>query len=204
MVAPAKRDPEGTRKATLRAAFWEIYRQGYEGASLDKILSELSLTKGALYHHFRNKKALGLAVLDEIIGGVVLEPWLRACAAVDVPVEACTTAFRAQVAEYEDVILSLGCPLNNLAQEMSAIDEDFREQVRATYRKWRGALAGLIARGQSCGRVRPDVDPERAAAFIVAATEGVIGSAKISKSKELLEAGLEGIESYVRGLQTAS
>lgn len=51
----------------LDAAFSEIHRHGFQAASLTQILTDTGLTKGALYHHFPDKKALGLAVIQEVI-----------------------------------------------------------------------------------------------------------------------------------------
>ena len=62
-----KSNPEKTRKALLGAAFNEIYHRGYQAASIDEILKNAGVTKGALYHHFESKKALGLAVIDEVL-----------------------------------------------------------------------------------------------------------------------------------------
>src|SRR6202044_3625075 len=61
------RDPERTRERLLRAASREIYRSGFQSASLDRILVSAGVTKGALYHHFENKEALGYAVVEEVI-----------------------------------------------------------------------------------------------------------------------------------------
>ncbi len=47
--------------AVARAAF---VRDGYEGASLDKIAAEANLTKGALYHHYNGKEAVFAAVFS--------------------------------------------------------------------------------------------------------------------------------------------
>ncbi|MEM7245953.1 MAG: TetR family transcriptional regulator C-terminal domain-containing protein [Acidobacteriota bacterium] len=198
---PAKREPDQTRKSLLVAAFWEIYQKGYQAAAIDKILEETGVTKGALYHHFKNKKDLGLTVVDEIIGGIVLQPWLEACADASQPIEACAAAFRHHLNEHERYIIELGCPLNNLAQEMSPVDEDFRERINAVYRKWQAALAGLVARAQACGRVREGLDPERVASYIVSSFEGIIGMAKTTQSREFLDAGLEGLEAYALSLQ---
>ncbi|GAA0429102.1 MAG: TetR/AcrR family transcriptional regulator [Bacillota bacterium] len=38
-------------------------KHGYEGASLEEIAKEANLTRGALYHHFKNKQGLFEAVL---------------------------------------------------------------------------------------------------------------------------------------------
>ena len=49
------RDPEGTRAILVESAFREIHAHGYAGASLDRILANSGVTKGALYHHFKSK-----------------------------------------------------------------------------------------------------------------------------------------------------
>ncbi|HTD14255.1 MAG TPA: helix-turn-helix domain-containing protein, partial [Chthoniobacterales bacterium] len=55
------RDPEGTRQSLLQAAFREVYRYGFQSAGIDAILAATNVTKGALYHHFESKEALGHA-----------------------------------------------------------------------------------------------------------------------------------------------
>ena len=73
-MSSSKRNPEQTRQALLEAAFEEIYRVGFQAASLDRILDRAGVTKGALYHHFKNKLELGYAVLEEVV-----RPTMRAC-----------------------------------------------------------------------------------------------------------------------------
>ena len=60
-----QRNPDLTRQTLLQAAFQEIYRSGFQAASLRNILSKVGITKGALYHHFGSKQELGYAVVDE-------------------------------------------------------------------------------------------------------------------------------------------
>ena len=61
------KQPDQTRDKILHSAFCEIHRQGFQAASIANILQDTGLTKGALYHHFPTKQALGLAVIDEVI-----------------------------------------------------------------------------------------------------------------------------------------
>lgn len=56
-----------TRQKLLEAAFAEIYRQGFQAASLTQILADTGLSKGALYHHFPDKKQLALTAVREVI-----------------------------------------------------------------------------------------------------------------------------------------
>src|SRR5271170_1471117 len=71
------RDPERTRERLLQAAFREVRRSGFQSAGIDTILATTNVTKGALYHHFESKEALGYAIVEEIIAKLVQDRWLR-------------------------------------------------------------------------------------------------------------------------------
>jgi TetR/AcrR family transcriptional repressor of nem operon len=71
------RNPERTRDRLLQAAFREVYRSGFQSASLDTILAAAGVTKGALYYHFDSKEALGYAIVEEVIAPDLRGKWLR-------------------------------------------------------------------------------------------------------------------------------
>src|SRR5271170_8481069 len=87
-AATRMRDPERTRERLLRAASREIYRSGFQSASLDTILASAGVTKGALYYHFKNKEAVGYAVVEEIIAPDVHGKWVRPFQNVKDPIDA--------------------------------------------------------------------------------------------------------------------
>src|ERR1700728_3100536 len=82
------RDPGRTRERLLQAASREIYRSGFQSASLGTILASAGVTKGALYHHFKNKEALGYAVVEEVILPNVRGRWVRPLQSVKNPIDA--------------------------------------------------------------------------------------------------------------------
>ena len=53
------------REKLLEVAFDEIYHNGYNGTSIDKILKKASMNKGSMYHFFKSKKELALVVIEE-------------------------------------------------------------------------------------------------------------------------------------------
>jgi AcrR family transcriptional regulator len=55
-----------TRSAILRAARREFSVRGYERSSVDTIATAASVTKGSVYHHYRDKRALFQAVFEEV------------------------------------------------------------------------------------------------------------------------------------------
>jgi AcrR family transcriptional regulator len=66
--SPRKRDEQSdATRATLIAAARRLFaRRGYPEVSVDEIVQTARLTKGALYHHFKDKQELFRGVLEQI------------------------------------------------------------------------------------------------------------------------------------------
>jgi TetR/AcrR family transcriptional repressor of nem operon len=198
MNALKARDPERRRERLLEAGFREIHRQGFQPASLEAIVDAAGVTKGALYHHFASKQALGYAVVDEVLGDLLHEHWIGPIEHAADPVDALIARVR-EAAQGEAV--ELGCPLNNLAQEMSAVDEGFQQRIAGLYRRWEAGVTRALQRGQTQGSVRGDLDVAAAATFIVASIEGALGLAKTRKDRAPLRACAEGLTRYLQTLR---
>ena len=197
------RESDATRDKLLKAAFEEIYRRGFQAASLDTILAKAGVSKGALYHHFPDKASLGYAVVDEVVKGLLLERWGVLEPPSGDPITALQRILRGRVANLTSREVELGCPLNNLAQEMSPLDQRFRRGVNATFDIWTDAVAKDLGRGQAEGTVRKDVDPRKIAAFVVASIEGSFGLAKGAQSASMLRSNLEVLSSFLESLRPA-
>ena len=176
-----------TRDRVLDAAFHEFFRFGFQGGSLNRVVEASGATKGALFHYFSGKQALGYAVMDERIAPLMRRRWLEPLTDAADPITAIQSAFRRYV---ENDIASgnwlQGCPLNNLAQEMSPLDEGFRTRIDTLYCEWRSAFAAALEAGITAGRVRRDIDADLAATFLVAAQMGIWGTGKYSRDAALM------------------
>ncbi|AMO60699.1 transcriptional regulator [Mycolicibacterium phlei] len=64
MTEQVDRRSDGTRLQILRAASRLFARSPYSRVSLDDILADAEVTKGAMYFHFRSKHALALAIIS--------------------------------------------------------------------------------------------------------------------------------------------
>ncbi len=193
--------PEKTRQELLDAAYDEIWKHGFRSASLDNILQRTGVTKGALYHHFRNKTELGYAVVDEIVREKMRQTWIEPLRVAENPVDALLRIGRDQSPEEVGDYCRFGCPLNNLAQEMSPIDEGFRIRLDSLYREWRDAISEALLRGQTNDFVRNNIKPDQVAVFIIALCEGAIGMAKNAQSSQILESCFEGLSHYIEALR---
>jgi TetR/AcrR family transcriptional repressor of nem operon len=193
------RAPERTRERLLQAASREIYRTGFQSASLDTILATAGVTKGALYHHFKNKEALGYAVVEEIISPDVRSTWVRPLLSVKDPIDALIGIVQ-NLSVQPDVVCG-GCQLNNLAQEMSPLAAGFRKRLEGIFDAWRDAMASVLREGQIHGSVRHDVDTRDAASFLIAMVEGYGSLAKNAQDPKVIKAGIKNIVGWLRSLR---
>ena len=62
-----------TRANLIKAARSAFAEKGYAGASMDDLTARVGLTRGALYHHFGDKRGLLAAVVEEIDSDMAMQ-----------------------------------------------------------------------------------------------------------------------------------
>jgi AcrR family transcriptional regulator len=190
-----------TRQKILESAYHEIHRQGFQAASLSPILKKAGVTKGALYHYFPDKQALGYSVLEELIQRFVLQFWLRPVEEATDPIDGLKRLISEADKNISDEDVLLGCPLNNLCLEMSPIDDGFRQRVKQVYELWREGFARALRAGQANGTVTSSIDAMDCATFIVASLAGCRSLAKNAQSRDVLSACGENLIRYLETLR---
>jgi len=196
---PKFRDAERTRERLLQAGFREVHRSGFRSASIDTILAATNVTKGALYHHFDSKEDLGHAIVEEIVAKLPQDNWLRPLQRGKNPIDALIGIVQATSVRPKDV--KGGCPLVNLAQEMSSLDEQFRKRLEIIFNAWQEGIATALRRGQSEGTVRRDLVPEETAGFLMAMYEGYVLLAKNAQDAKVWNVGIRNIVGWLRSLR---
>jgi AcrR family transcriptional regulator len=66
MARRTRADMEATRASLLATARKVFCETGYAATSMDELTAQAGLTRGALYHHFGDKKGLLAAVVEQI------------------------------------------------------------------------------------------------------------------------------------------
>jgi TetR/AcrR family transcriptional repressor of nem operon len=197
----ATRQPQITRQQILQAAFQAVYEHGLSATSLDAVLARTGVTKGALYHHFDGKQALGCALIDEVLAPRIRETWIEPLQGEHDPIGALQRLLREQGREPSPQQLRYGCPLNNMAQELSALDERLRSRVESILQCWVDAVRDALRAGQADGKVRPDADARQVATFVVGAIEGALSLGKASREARVIRAAFGELASYLETLR---
>ncbi|MBF0454487.1 MAG: TetR/AcrR family transcriptional regulator [Magnetococcales bacterium] len=181
-----KRTPDETRELLLDAAFHEIYFNGFQGASLTTILAKTNLTKGALYHHFKNKKALGYAVIDECFPKKLDQIFFRPLRDEDDFFAGYERALLECDPEWKRMLVRYGSPGFKLAQEMSHLDEGFQNRLDRIFKWWRDGIAETIRSAQKKGQIKADIIPQEQAFVLQSFLLGGLSLAKVAQDQTML------------------
>ena len=139
---------DDTRKRILDAAQQLILSHGYSGMSLDQLIRQLGMTKGAFFHHFKNKHDLARTLIQRYSDdGVTLfkTALARAQAYSDDPLQQLIIVIR----QYEEIFQALsepydGCLLAAYVYELQQFDEEIRGLLRTEFELSRGELTQLL------------------------------------------------------------
>lgn len=143
-----KRRTQEERRATTRRALLDAARslfaeKGYHGTAAEEIVRRAGLTRGALYHHFEDKKDLFRAVVDEMEDEIDEEIEAAERAQSDLP-EAVKAGYRAFI----DTVLDPEMRRAFFLDGPSVLGWEWREiDARHAVSKIEEGLEMLIAEG---------------------------------------------------------
>jgi TetR/AcrR family transcriptional repressor of nem operon len=194
------RDREKTRTEILNVGFWEIYKNGFNGVSVNDIIAKTSVTKGAFFHYFPTKNDLGYAIADEILKDMIVERWIKPLAAYKNPIQGITTRLKKTIEESSEEELGLGCPLNNLIQEMSSVDPVLRKKLQTTLEVWISEIEKQLKKAQDLGYLKKSANPRQVAEFVVMTHEGGFAMSKSFRSKKMFLSIYHSLKEYLESV----
>jgi AcrR family transcriptional regulator len=172
------RDPEKTRAQILNAAFLEIYRHGFNGVGVRDLAKKADVTIGAFFHYFPTKNHVAYAIIDEVIHAGIMDRWIKPLSAYKNPLQGMLKCFKTTFESWNGDLLSLGCPLNNLTQELSASDESIKEKTKYVLNEWIEKTREHLDRAKTEGYLKKNVNTRELAEFIVTFQEGTFAMGK--------------------------
>jgi TetR/AcrR family transcriptional repressor of nem operon len=177
------------RSRLLETAMKLMYTRGYTAVGVQEICEHARVNKGSFYHFFPSKRALVLAVIDAY-GQRVRDLWQDAMAVDGSLLErmqrvfACACDAQHNLAETSGQMY--GCPIGNLALELSCLDEGIRQRLRETFADWADAIEHMLRLTIANGDL-PAIDTTTTAQTIVAYFEGVLMLAKIQNDPKVVK-----------------
>jgi len=139
--------------------------------------------------------------VDEVIASSVQQKWVQPLRNANNPIDTLVRIVQSEALKREDV--RRGCPLLNLSQEMSGLDEGFRRGTAKLFRDWHDAVAGALREGQKRGLVRNDIDANETATFLIATYEGYVVLTKNSQDARMMQSGQRRVTGHLESLRPA-
>lgn len=192
---------EATRDRIVAAAEALILEKGYAGTTLDDVLAATGLTKGAFFHHFRNKADLARAVVEryaEVDFALFSEMSARADRLSDDPLER-VLIFLGLFEEYLDGLGAPfpGCVFASYTYESRQFGPEVHAYIRDRLRAWIGIYEGKL---EALAAARPPALPVTArdlAEMMVTLVEGGFVMANALEDARWLQRQSQGFRRYL-------
>ncbi len=193
-----RKQPALTRQAILDAAAGEFALHGYAGTGIGAIVAKARLTKGALFHHFPDKRSLALAWIHEMLEPALDDIWVIPLHQIRSLTDLrtfCRT--RCQQTAPGDVV---SCMVS-LSTGTAATEPVLAEALCRAFTTWRTAVADLLERAKIDGWIHPSIQPPAEAAFLVSTFCGFSVIQQCGKDEPALRNFHSSVETYVETLR---
>lgn len=168
-VASRKKQPEQTRQAILDAAGECFGRHGYAATGIGSIVEVSGLTKGALFHHYADKRELATAWVRDSLQPQMVQTWVDPLTDISSLQELSSFWVRA-CGELVDGDCCTA--IVAMAAELAGRDEGLTATVDAVFQVWREGLEAMLERGQREGWVHPSIQPGTEAGILISMVAG--------------------------------
>ena len=170
------------RNQLIRVGSDTIVQRGFNAASINDILTTAGVPKGSFYYYFSSKEDFGLAIIDDFASKyqhkirIFLEDEQYS------PLTRLRNYFESKIADMATCECADGCLIGNLAQELSAQNELFRDRLNQIFNSWEQCFTRCLMAAFEAGELADDSHLEQLAKFILSGWEGAILQAKVAKS----------------------
>lgn len=190
-----------TRLTILQKAFELIYSKGYQTTSIDEIIATTQVTKGAFYYHFKTKDEMGVAIIEEILKPTMLGSFIKPIENSENPIEDFYNMISYLLLEDPLLQVKYGCPVGNLTQEMTPWNNQFSLVLSELVNQWMMTIENAIARAQTLGLIRKDVDGQQVSFFIMSGYWGIRNFGKLQDSNSCYIVYLKEFRNYLNSLK---
>lgn len=171
-----------TKKVLIEKGSEIIHGKGFNNTGIQEILAAAGVPKGSFYFYFKNKEDFGMQLIDFHAGFFLT--FLDQCLQDSrlKPVERLKLFFNHFLSVLEKNNFQGGCPLGNLAQEMSDQSESFRFKLMEVFEQSKSKIAECLMEAQQRKEISGSLDVNEAADFIFNSWHGTLMRTKVLRN----------------------
>ncbi|MFY0714571.1 TetR/AcrR family transcriptional regulator [Seonamhaeicola sp. NFXS20] len=193
---------EITKQHIIHEAFKLFYENGFKSTSINDVMKATKMTKGAFYHHYKNKEQLGIEVIKLKIQKRVYDGMIAPLQKTGNAIEILEDTFLNRIKSFPLHDKQNGCPLNNFINEIGNYETSYQLALKSIIEKWKSALVALIEKGKKQGNIKNEIPSESVAIYLISAFEGIRGIRKIYGEDIIIDQYILGLSLYINQLKS--
>jgi AcrR family transcriptional regulator len=187
---------DARRREILAGARTCFARHGYEGATVRRLEDQIGLSRGAIFHHFRDKESLFLAVAEDDAAAMVATVAEHGLVQVMRDLLSRAAEPAAEATGEPEVTGWLGSQLE--VSRRLRTDPEFAKRWAARSEAISAATRDRLSRQREAGVLRADVPVDVLAQFLELAYDGLVLHLATGRSADDLDVVLDLVEETVR------
>jgi TetR/AcrR family transcriptional regulator, transcriptional repressor for nem operon len=183
-----------TRDRLIETARTLFLQNGYGNTGIAQILKTADVGSGSLYHFFPTKEDLLLAVLQkykELLWPMVIQPVFDR---VQDPIERIFGVLDGYRQMLVMMDFAMGCPIGNLALELSNSHPAARQLLAENFTGWRLAIEQCLK--EAADRLPEHTSAEGLAQFVLTTMEGAVMLARTYRNLEPYNVAVTQLRDY--------
>lgn len=148
-------------------------KKGYYQTNLNDILTELKLSKGAFYHHFKSKEDFFIHIVQNLVVQKVYALLIEPLNTQENPLPIIWDSIEKALEPNKSNEMVYGFMLADFLTEFGKRNEEISRYLRDVVQMWEVNLVSLLKKGKTDGHIARHLDCEGVAAYIIASFLGV-------------------------------
>jgi len=176
---------EFCREQALRAAIDVFWSKGFEAASLEDLVTAMSIGRQSLYNTYGDKRGLFLQAVAAQID--TYADILRKHFAADLPVKTLFSSWFNGISQRSEQQKRQGCLLINTSMELAGRDQEIADLMVRNHRNQETIFYDALRKAVARGELPASFDCRETAQYLVGCATGMIVLAKADPNSPSLE-----------------
>ena len=179
------RKKEFDREEVLTKAMYAFLHHGYEGTSMQTLVSTMGINRGSLYDTFGDKRSLFLAAIAHYESTIVKNT-VACLKTPEADKQTIVNLFRSLVIEMAKEENCYGCLMTNSAVELCPHDAEAKNRIELHFCSMVNAFKQALSKAKAKGEIKSDRDIDNIAQYLTSSLQGLRVMGKVNRDPDIL------------------